>query len=242
MATKEMTTMVKILGLVGAIFVLIAQFVPWGTGAYLFGADFGAFGGFNAFYTQFFSSGIWQFILVAVIMILLFFINLITLILGFLTFRKIESRGINAYLKLSILVTLEFIIYIVGWSVAAGGVPGAGIVSIGFIMILLAMIMYWVTFGLGKALGIYTTTAMYQPQPPSYQQPQQQMTYAHQPPVQQAPTPPAQPQAQPQPKQQIQPPAQKTTKAKASVPKFCSQCGGPLQPNAKFCPGCGNKL
>jgi hypothetical protein len=177
-------------------------------------------------------------------MIILFFINLVTLIIGFLTFKNIESRGINAYLKLSILVTAEFIIYLVGWGIAAGGIPLTGIVHIGFIMILLAMIMYWLAFGLGKALGIYATPVpkyqqqVYQQQ--VYQQPAyQQQVYQQPPPVHQAPSP--QPQAQPQP-HQTQQPTQKPPKAKATIPKFCPECGGPLQPNVKFCPSCGFKL
>ena len=172
-------------------------------------------------------------------MIILFFINLYTLIRGFLAFRQIETRGINLYQRLAILTTAEFIIYVVGFSIAAAGVPGSGIVSIGFIMILLAMIMYWTTYALGKSMGIYTTTAMYQ-QPPVYQQPQSQMMYAHhpQPPVQQAPPQPQQ-QAQPQSQQQ---PVQKPAGAKAETPKFCSECGTPIQAGVKFCSGCGKKL
>lgn len=229
MKSKEMNMIIKILGLLGAIFVLIAQFTPWGNGAYLFGADFG-FLGFNWFYNSFFTIGVWQYILIAIIMIILFFFNLITLIIGFLAFKKIESRGINLYQRLAILVTVEFIIYIVGFSIAAGGLTSIGIISIGFVMILIAMILYWLTYALGKMLGIYPSPIIQQP--PIYQHTQPQMMYSNQQQqIQQNPAP------QPAQTQQHQP-----TEQKAQTPKFCSQCGSPLAPNAKFCPQCGNKL
>lgn len=240
MATKEMNLIVKILGLVGAIFVLIAQFVPWGRGAFLFGANNG---GFDAFYVTFMGQGAWQAILFGVMMIVLFFINLIVLILAFLTFKNFAIKGTKRYLTLGIIATVEFILYIVALNAAFGGLAGFIGYGIGFVMILLAMIMFYVTYGLGRALGIYTTTAMHQ-QPPVYQQAQPQMMYTsqQQPPVQQTP-PPQPPPTQPQPQQQTQQPTQKTAKGKAAAtPKFCPQCGAQLQAGIKFCPGCGSQV
>ncbi len=49
MPSNEIKMVIKILGLIGAIFVLIAQFVPWTGGLYLFGIDFGSFVGWDFF-------------------------------------------------------------------------------------------------------------------------------------------------------------------------------------------------
>ena len=164
MENKEMKLIVKIIGLVGAIFVLIALFVPWGIGAYLFGADFGIFGGWDFFYINTMSSaadfGIWQFIVFGAVMITLFILTLITMILGLLTFKKIDTRGPKAYITPAILATVIFVLYIVGMSVAAGGMAGVAGYGIGFFMILIAMIMFYVSFVMGKVLGITANQPM----------------------------------------------------------------------------------
>ncbi len=234
MTSKEMNMLVKILGLLGAIFVLIAQFVPWGGGAYLFGYSF--LGAWDFFYIEIMSTGIAQAILFSIIMIVLFFINLIALILGFLAFKKIETQGINVYQRLAILTTLEFSIYIVGASIASGGLAGIGIFGAGLVLILIAMILYWLTYALGKTLGIYPSPTIHQQN--IYQHPQPQMMYPYQQQHQMQQTPVQQPQAQPPPQQ----PIEKGTEDNAPTPKFCSQCGSPVSPNTKFCSQCGNKL
>lgn len=237
MENKEMNMIIKIIGLIGVIFVLIAQFVPWGAGAYLFGADFGAFGDWDIFYIRVMGLGIWQLTLIGVIMIVLFFLNLVLLLTGFLTFKNIATKGTTKYLKLGIFATVEFILYIVGISIASGGMAGFGAYGIGFVMILLAMVMFYVTFGLGKVFGITAAPAMYQ-QPMYQQTPTQQPQMMHtsqQPPPTQQPTPP--PQQQPPQPAQTPPPAK--TEA---TPNFCPECGSQLEANTKFCPGCGYKL
>jgi len=234
MENKEAKLIIKILGLIGAIFVLIAQFVPWGGGAYLFAANLGI--SWDFFYIQVMSTGIWQAILLGVVMIIIFFLNLVAIIFSFLSFKRIETKGSNAYLMPAILVTVEFILYIIG----AGTVGSIGLIGIGFVMILIAMIMLYLAFGLGKILGISATPMMYQQptyQPTQYQQPQMMYTTAQQPPpaVQQIPV-----QQQAPPPVQTQP-ARTTTRTKTG-PRFCPQCGLQLQINANFCPVCGNKM
>jgi Na+-transporting methylmalonyl-CoA/oxaloacetate decarboxylase gamma subunit len=229
MANKETMLIIRIMGLIGAIFCLIAQFVPWGGGLYLFGLDI--FGNWDFFYITIISSGAWQAILLGVVMIILFFINLITLILAFLSFKNFASKGSNAFLKLGIIATVEFILYIVAVSVASGGAAGFAAYGIGFVMILLAMIMFYITYGLGKALGATATPGMYQQpiyqQPTHTQAPTQYYTQQHAPPPQyQAPPP-------------VQQPVSSEIKTKT---KFCPACGTELQTNARFCPECGNQL
>ena len=235
MISKETSMIVKILGVIGAIFLLVAQFTPWGVGLYLFGADLG-FLGFNWFYVSFFESGVWQAILIAIIMIILFFVNLVILLLSAQAIVRLNTHGLNIYQKLPIYVTVEFILYIVGFSIAAVGLTGYGIVSVGFVMVLIAMIIFLIIFALAKSQGLITTpmfhhTAYHQP---AYQQhpPVQQPTY-HPPPQQ------ATPQQQQPPPPTHSPPQQPQDSA---IPKFCSQCGAPLVPNTKFCAQCGNKL
>ena len=251
MEIKEMKLIIKIIGLVGAIFALIALFTPWGIGAYLFGADLGILlGGWDFFYINTMSAsataGTWQLILYGVVMIILFILTLITMILGLLTFKKIDTRGPKAYLTPAILATVAFVLYIVGLS-ASTLILGY---NIGFFMILIAMILFYVSFVLAKVFGITATQPMYQQ--PTYQQPQYgqqpQMMYSQTPqqPAQQMPPPPAPPvQQTPPPKQPPQPPqpAETPPKSQANAGKqFCQGCGAQLKPKAKFCASCGKQL
>lgn len=242
MELKETNMIIKILGILGAIFILIAQFTPWGVGLYLFGADLG-FLGFNWFYASFFETGMWQFILMAILMIILFFVNLILLFLSIQAFLRIRTHGINIYQKLAIYVTIEFILYIVGFSIASEGLIGYGFVSVGFVMVLIAMILFWIIFALGKSFGLITTPVFQHPtyQQPAYQQHGHVQQPVYQPPPQQTPPPAQYQQHQPaqQPPVQHQPPQQETS---MPSPKFCSQCGAKLAANTKFCSQCGNKL
>ena len=172
------------------------------------------------------------------------------MILGLLTFKKIDTRGPKAYLTPAILATVGFVLYIVGMSVAAGGMIGVTGYGIGFFMILISMILFYVSFALAKVFGITATQPMYQQ--PTYQQPQYgqqpQMMYTQTPqqPAQQMPPPPAPPvQQTPPPKQPEQPPqpAQTPPKSQANAGKqFCQGCGAQLKPKAKFCASCGKKL
>jgi hypothetical protein len=238
MISKETSMIVKILGVIGAIFLLVAQFTPWGVGLYLFGADL-SFLGFNWFYVSFFESGLWQAILIAIIMIILFFVNLVVLLLSVQAVARLNTHGLNIYQKLPIYVTVEFILYIVGFSIASGGLTGYGLVSVGFVMVLIAMIIFWIIFALAKSQGLITTPMFQHPtyNQPAYQQhtPQQQ---TYHPPPQHSP-PPVQYQQQPPVQQQQQPPQQDQS---TSILKFCPQCGNKLVPNTKFCSQCGNKL
>ena len=222
MPEKEMKLIIKILGLIGAIFVLVAQFVPWAGGLYLFGADYGFYGGWDFFYIRFMGLGIWQFVVLGIMMIILFFLNLYLLITSFLKFKKFDSLGPQMYLKLGIFATVEFVLYIIAVNVGSLGLIGVGAYGIGFIMILIAMILFYVSYGMGKAFGMV-------PVPGAYQQPM----YTQQPPTYTQPPPPPPPQPQQQPKQVQQ---------ASAVKKFCPNCGNPLGPNAKFCPSCGKQI
>ena len=240
MPGNEMKMVIKILGLIGAIFVLIAQFVPWAGGLYLFGADFGSFIGWDFFYINIMSSGAWQGIFLGIMMIIIFFLNLILIINSFLKFKKFDVLGPQIFLNLGIFATVEFIIYIVAVNVVSSGYTGFGAYGIGFIIILLAMIMFYVAFGIGKSLGMVPAPRTYRQ--PMYQQPTYTQTtqYPQQP---QQPPPPAQtpPPPPPPPQPQTQQPAKPAQKTKA-VKKFCPNCGTQLTPNAKFCSGCGKEV
>ncbi len=185
------------------------------------------------------SSGVWQGVFLGIMMIILFFLNLILLIYSSLKFKKFDVLGPQIFLKLGIFATVEFILYIIAVNVVTSGFIGFGAYGIGFIIILIAMIMFYVAYGLGKSLGMV-------PAPGAYQQPMyQQPTYTQPPPYTQQPQqplPPTQPPPPPpQPQPQPQEPA-KPTQAPKTVKKFCPNCGAPLTPNAKFCSGCGNKV
>jgi len=214
MVNKEMNMIITIMGIIGVIFCLIALLTPWGSPP---GGSFFTFGTFSessssAFYITAFESGVGESIFFGIAMILIFILTLVSLILGALTIKNIGIKA-NRFLTLGILLIINIILYVIAMSVLVGRYGGQGFYSIGFVMALIASIMFFVIYGLQKAFMPAAAPAMYQPQPPAYQQPQQKTMYTQQPPVQQAPPP--QPQAQPQPQQQTQPPAQKTTKAKA---------------------------
>ena len=86
----------------------------------------------------------------------------------------------------------------------------------GFILIIIGFILYFIAYGMQKALIPVPKPVVYQQ--PYYQQP------AYQQPAYQPPTPHQQP---PQPQQQT--PQQ----------QFCPECGTKILPGAKFCSKCG---
>jgi len=250
MQSNEMNMIMKIFGILGMVFCLIALLAPWGNGIFTFGifaegysTPFGIDLFTNQFYQEILGAG--QVIFFAIAIIIIFVLTLVALLLSILTVRNIQSSPPGRSLVIGILLIVSFIMYIIAVSVLSGGSGTFGAYGAGFVMALIGAILFFIIYGLQKFYLTAPSPAMYQQQmyqQPAYNQPQAQY-YAHQQPPQQAP--PVQEQYTQVPPQQ-QPPAQPAPRARRqqpqAAPKFCQECGSPITPNSKFCSGCGNKL
>ena len=235
MAKNEITWAVKILGIVGGILCGVSLIVPWG------GFDFGGAGiSIYPWGTSVYSPVIseWQIfniesftqspstetILFAIFMILTFVFALIAFIIGILGFRHIGVRYSNSFLIAGILAVVAMIMYIIGiGQINTSEMGGFGIgYGAGFFLIIVGFILFFVAYGLQKALiPMAKPTVTYQQ--PMYQQQGYQQPAYHQPVYQQPPPQPA-----------YQQPAQQ-----ASQDTFCPECGTKVLPGAKFCSKCG---
>jgi len=238
MEIKEMNLIVKITGIVGAVFCGIALLIPWaglgvggfGIGIYPWGISTnipGLLQDWDIFFINAMSSGVVQSIVSGICMIIAFVLTIIALILGIVGFKNVGIKKTNTFMTAGILSIVAIILCVVAVSQLGGSTPGFGLgYGAGFFLIIIAMILYFVSFGLQKAFAMSPAQPMYQ-QPMQIQAPAQ---YYAQPPQ----TPPQQPQV---------PPVQQTAPPPAQTGgKFCAECGAKLQPNVKFCPGCGAKL
>jgi phosphoglycerol transferase MdoB-like AlkP superfamily enzyme len=234
MQSKEMDTIIKILGILGMVFCLVALLTPWG-GAEAF--TFGLFGsGYSSpFYIDLFTNPIFQsyagqFIFFGITMIIIFILTLVTLILSIFTIKNIRGYQPSRFLTLGILLMISFILYIISVSILSSGFGGLGMYGIGFVMALIGAIMFFIAYGIKKFVSTTPSPVMYQQ--PIYQQP----THT------QAPTQYYQQQAPPQHYQPPPPVQQPVSSEIKSKTKFCPSCGTQLQANARFCPECGNQL
>jgi len=234
MEIKEMNLIVKIIGIIGAVFCGISLIVPWAGwgpfGAYTWGSS--ALGQWDMFYITTMSSGVVESIVFGICMIIAFVLTIIALILGIVGFKNVGIKKTNIFMTAGILSIVAIILCVVAVSQLGGSTPGFGLgYGAGFFLIIIAMILYFVSFGLQKAFAISPAQPMYQqnvyqPQPA---QPMQPSAPPMPPPVEQPQPPPVQRTA-------VTPPPAQTNG------KFCAECGAKLQPNVKFCPGCGAKL
>jgi hypothetical protein len=248
MQNKEAKLIIKIIGLIGAIFCLIAIFVPWAEGVHTFGAGYADV--WSIFYVDFFTADMpGEFIFFGMAMIIIFILTIIATVLGFLGFKDFETKGTKKYLTSAIFATISFIIYVIAVSLITSYISGFGFgvptfagYGIGFVMILIAMIMFYITFFIGKVMSITPAPAMQQPmyQQPTYQQPAYQQQTYQPPPTQPTPPPPPEPVQQPEtPPPQ---PAPKEKKQPQTSVNFCPSCGKKVIPNTKFCAHCGKQI
>ena len=240
MEIKEMNLIVKIVGIIGAVFCGIALLVPWaglgvggfGIGIYPWGISTNMLGSqdWDIFFINAMSSGVVQSIVSGICMIIAFILTIIALILGIVGFKNVSIKKSNSFLTAGILSIVAIILCIVAVSQLGGNTPGFGLgYGAGFFLIIIAMILYFVSFGLQKAFALSPAQPMYQQNvyPPQPAQPMQPSA---------PPMPPPVEQPQPPPVQQTAPPPAQTGS------KFCAKCGAKLQPNVKFCSECGAKL
>lgn len=264
MGNKEMTLIVKILGLVGAIFCGICLILPWagisilGSGMNLYPWGATTFSPsvsiWDFFFIETMQSGITENIALSAIMIVAFIITIIALITGILGAIRIGKKHSNSFLTAGILSIIAVVLCVIAVSQANALIRQTGFVmtlgyNLGFFLIIIAMILYFLTFALQK---LFITSPMPETyQQPMYQQPQygqqpqmmytqtqypaQQMQPMQEPPLQQTP-----PQQQMPP---VQTPPAKTTGTKVKTDKkFCPGCGTKLLPNSKFCATCGKQI
>jgi len=249
---KEMNMIVKIMGIVGAAFCGISLIIPWAglgpLGYYTWGGT-SIQGQWDIFYITTMSSGVTEAIVSAVCMIIAFILTIIALIIGILGAKNLGVKKSNSFLIAGILSIVAIVLCVVSVSQVnatlgqLAGILGIGIgYSWGFFLMIFAVVMFFVAFGLQKVFVSAPTPAMTQPM---YQQPMQTQApaqyYAQQPQTPPPPpaqtTPPPQPQAPPSP-----PPVQPTTPQVQTGTKFCPDCGAKLEGKPKFCNKCGNKL
>ena len=249
MTSKEMNMVIKIIGILGVIFCLLALLTPWSASSFTFGIFSEGYS--SPFYIDFFTNSLFhnmlgagQVIFFAIAMIIIFILTLTALILSINNIRNIGKVPPRKYLTLGILLIIDIILYIIAVLILSSGIYGIstfGAYGLGFVMAIISAAMFFILYFTQKTLipAIVPNIA---------QQPHQQSTYPTQPVYQtssQQTPPPAHMQQQvqqnpaPQPAQTQQ---NQPTEQKAQTPKFCSQCGSPLAPNSKFCSQCGNKL
>jgi len=235
MASKEIVWSVKILGIVGAILSGISLIIPW-AGYDIDGSGLSIYTWGTSTYTS--KLSLWDYfnielftaspitteaILFGIFMIITLVFTLIAFIIGLTGFRHIGVRSSNSFLTAGIMGVIAMIMFVIGLSrltsVSSGTSPiGYGI---GFILIIISFILYFIGYGIQKALIPVPKTVPYQQ--PIYQQPPYQQQ-GYQQPTYQQPPPPQHPQQQ----QQQEPKAQ-----------FCPECGTKKLPGAKFCSKCG---
>jgi hypothetical protein len=251
-----MRLVIKIFGLMSIIFIGIAIVVPWASFSLAtYGASLNSWGTStnfpealllgtqkylsDPFYLNSLQSGVGEGIVAGICMILVFIFTIITLLISIKAFRNIGTTGINKmYLFAGIFAIVTMVLCVIGVTQANSfaniiatttGVtlPGTFGYSWGFILAIIAMIFFFINYGIDvfmmqQGMGM-------QKQVP-YQQPQ--MMYAsQQPPSQQ---PPVQ-----------QPPLQQQTPSTQQQPPmtgFCPKCGAQLQDGVKFCSSCGAKI
>jgi hypothetical protein len=252
MQNNEMNMVLKLIGILGVIFCLLALLLPWSDSSFTFGIFSDGYSTpfyVDLFTNEFFHSalGAGQVIFFAIVMIIIFILTIIALIFSINNVRNIGRVLPNKYLTLGILLIIDVILYIIAVSILSSGISTFGAYGIGFAMAIISAILFFMIYFLQKAFmpavapritqqPIYQQPVYDQTQP-SYQTPPQQTPHQHTPPPPQTP-----PQNTPPPAQQ-QPPTKPTSqKQSKATPNFCSQCAAPLGPNAKFCPQCGHKL
>jgi len=237
-----MVNVLKIFGIIGIIFCGIALAVPWaGFGYGGVGISFNAWGissniptsstytvtTGDAFYISTITSGVTEGVVAGICMILVFVFTLITLFIGIMGLKRIQLKGNKTFLIAGIFAIITIILSVIAVSQINGyiskSIPSSSTISIsmligysyGFILMIIAMIFFFIVFGI-QTFFIHSPVVAVSQQP----------MYQQQPPTQQAPTaqaPPSQPQIKP-------------------GKNFCPNCGNPIAPNVKFCSGCGKKV
>jgi len=222
MQNQEIKMLIRITGIIAIIFCILALALPWGEGVYTWGGEI-LFGDISPFYIEFFNSGFWEAIFFAIAMIIIFILTLITFIIGIVTVIKINKGFKYMFLTLGIICIFEFIFYIVAVTIASRGSSAYGMYSIGFVLILIAGILFILSYIMQIAFGL-------QPKSQFQQMLYQQSAYQQSTSMETAT----------QPEMQKKPPApQKPTKKSIN---FCPNCGNELKPGAKFCTNCGSKI
>lgn len=247
MENKETKLIVKILLIIGVVFVGLSLLAPWlGAGGYLWGSSI--FGQTSVFYIDFIGLLGGYGILLMVSTLITFILVIIALILGLRAIKNVERYKSDTSISAGIVSLISMIFLAIalniGDSILGGGLTMGGMsFDIGFYMMIIPTILFFTAGGVQKAL-------LSTPTPPITQQPMYQQNVVQQPvqptvpPIQPAPqTPPAT--ALPQQQQMMmyyETVSQKVDQKLTETASFCPECGAKLEPDAKFCAECGNSL
>jgi uncharacterized paraquat-inducible protein A len=224
MQNKEINLIIRLLGMVGIIFCILALVMPWGGSLF----TFGNLNAGNIFYISNFTSGYVEAIVFAIMMIIIFILIILSLIFGLAGIINVGSKKSNKFLIAGILSIINLVLYIVGITVYFGSY------GIGFIMMIVAAVLFFITFTIPIFTGSVMTTPYPRPQQMYYQNPAQQQ------PNQPASQQPTHPTSQLQSEQKTTPAETKQKPETTSM--FCPECGTKLEGKPKFCSGCGKKL
>jgi hypothetical protein len=242
MGQKEIGLIVKILLIVGVVFVGLSMLVPWlGVSGYLWG--FTLLGQTSFFYVAFIQGETLAYgILLAVSTIVTLIFVIIALVTGI---RAIINFGLNkpkTSLNAGILSLVSMIFFAialnVGYSILGGIYAMSGIsFGLGFFMMIIPIILFFTSYGLQITLLSSPTTPPVAKKPvypqPVYQQPSTQQPIS--------PPPPPMSTIIEQPQPTTPPPATSQQVQPQEEINFCAECGTKLESGASFCPECGTK-
>lgn len=263
--TDVIKLVIKVLGIIGMIFIGISLMVPWASYT-IFGTNMGLSmntwgvstsipqsvvgeAGYkylsDPFYLNAMQSGITEGIVAGICMILVFIFAIITLLLGLKAFKNIGSEDINKnYLNAGIFAIIPLVLCVIG--VMQGSSYGSNIYfqltgtaftgGFGYTWGFILLILAMIFFFTNYGMDVFLLHQGTGMQKSQPSQKQPQVMYTSQQPPQQQPVKQTPPPQSPPPA--TQQPKQKTETEK----KFCQQCGAQLQATSPFCPGCGAKL
>ena len=268
--TDIMRLFIKILGIIGMIFIAISLLVPWASYT-IFGTNWGlnmntwgvstnippeATGGLglkylsDPFYINAMQSGITEGIVTAICMILVFIFAIITLLLGLKAFKSIGSEGFSKnYLNAGIIAIIPIALCVVG--VIQGSSYGSTIYfqitgtaftgGFGYTWGFILTIIAMIFFFTNYAIDIYLLQGTGMQKSQSYQKQPQVMYTSQQPPPQQ----PIQQQPKQPPVQQSPSPAQQPPTKQPPVqqsPPPATQIPKQTENAKRFCNQCGAVL
>jgi hypothetical protein len=230
MEKKEITWTVKILGIIGGALSGISLILPWASYSItnIYPWALSELNIWDYFFIKTMSVGPIQSynIIFGIFMILTFVFALIAFIVGILGFRHIGVKYCNSFLTAGIMGVVSMVLFIIGISQHPGLINlGYGA---GFILIIIGFVLFFIAYGIQKALIPIPKPAVYQQ--PIYHQPGYQPPAYHQPPSQQQPY--FEPTSQ-------KPAHQASSQQQEPQPQFCEDCGTKILPGAKFCSKCG---
>jgi len=152
MESKQINTVIRVIGILGVIFCIVSLLTPWSSSAFTFGIfkdDYSA-----PFYIDFFadqtirdSSYFNQVVFFGLTMIIIFILTIGALIYGIMCIRKPGEEPPSSFFLVSVLLMVNIILYIIAISIWTNSSSYIGLdYSIGFITALISFILFFILF------------------------------------------------------------------------------------------------